>query len=306
MINYFYRNIKDKQLQKLKDFRVGSWIDVTDPTDKELTLLSEKYGLEEGHLRDALDLNEVPRLELEGNVVYIFTRYPIDDEGTIGTAPILFIIAEKFITTVTPRKATLLDNFRTSKKDFFTTQKIKLLLLFISHINTTYNNYFNQITRQVRTFEVKLHKIRNEDIIQFVVFEGILNDFRPVLVRMNSILDGLLKGKDISFYERDQDLVEDIILSNRQLVELADDSQRTIVSVREAHATIMTNNLNRVIKLLTSVTVILTIPTMIASIFGMNVQLPFGEHPWAFAGIIIVMIVITGAILLTFIREDFL
>jgi len=96
------------------------------------------------------------------------------------------------------------------------------------------------------------------------------------------------------------------MLSNKQLIELSDDSIRTIVNIREAYSTIMTNNLNRVIKLLTSVTVILTVPTMIASIYGMNVNIPFADKPWAFFAILLFMIVVTGFLLFAFIREDFL
>src|SRR3989344_361475 len=305
MISYLYRNIKDSKLQKISEFKVGTWTHVVDPNEKELKKLAEEFNLDISLLRDALDVHEVPRLEIEDDYVYIYTRYPSDDKDDIKTYPILFCLTDKFLATVSLTKPDFINSFLESS-EFYTTQKVKLLLQLIQHLNKTHNTYLNQISKKIRSIEVKLEKIKNSDIIQFVAFEGILNDFRPVLVRTNAILDALLKSRHINLYEKDKDLVEDIMLSNKQLIEVADDSIRTIKNIREAYSTIMTNNLNRVVKLLTSVTVILTIPTMIASIYGMNVPLPFSDQPWAFVAILLLIVAITGAILLTFIREDFL
>ncbi|KXK10525.1 MAG: Zinc transport protein ZntB [Microgenomates bacterium OLB23] len=141
--------------------------------------------------------------------------------------------------------------------------------------------------------------------MRFVELEGTLNDFRPALVRTNNILESLTSGRHLTFRENDRDLIEDIVLSNRQLIEQTDDSIRTIKNVREAYTTIMTNNLNQVIKLLTSLTVIFTIPTMIASLYGMNVSLPLGDHPLAFLFVIGIIATVTGITFYAFIQKDF-
>jgi len=305
MITYYYRNIKDDALQQLENFKVGSWVHVVNPEQSELTFLEKELDLDKGLLKDALDMYEVPRIEIEHGDVYIYTRYPFDDNDEVKTIPILFCIADKFIATISPSSPEFIQTLVQSK-ELFTTQKIKLLLQLVQQLNKIYNTYLNRISRDIRAKEIKLEKIKNEDIVQFVTYEGIVNDFRPVLVRTNSILDALLKSKHVTLYEKDKDLVEDIMLSNKQLIELSDDSIRTNVNIREAYSTIMTNNLNRVIKLLTSVTVILTVPTMIASIYGMNVNIPFADKPWAFFAILLFMIVVTGFLLFAFIREDFL
>lgn len=305
MITFYYRNIREKKLKKLSSFKVGCWIDVQNPTEEELAFLKKDLQLDEGFLRDALDLNEVPRLEIENGVIYIFTRFPRDDGKRISTSPILLIVAEKFLATISPKTPYFLDVFR-SQKTFYTTQTVKLFLQIISQLNKSYNFYFNTISRQVRRQEVRVEKVKNKDITQFVIFEGVLNDFRPSLIQTNAALDALLHGKQLTFYEKDKDLVEDIVLSNKQLVEMADDTLKTIVIIREAYTTIVTNNLNRVIKLLTAVTVILTFPTMIASIYGMNVKLPLADQAGAFFILLLIMIVISALLLFIFIREDFL
>ncbi|MFQ5452529.1 MAG: magnesium transporter CorA family protein [Candidatus Paceibacterota bacterium] len=306
MITYYYRDIKNKRLKKPKKLLPGSWIHVVKPSEENLKFLVDELNLEEGHVKDALDMYEVPRLEIEGKYIYIYTRFPYGEGDNINTAPILLVVTPKFFITISPIETKFLDFFITGKTKFCTTQKTKLLLQFLLHINKSYNYFLHKISRKIRSIKVKLEKIKNKNIVQFVSFEGIVNDFRPTLVRTNAILNALLQGKHLALHENDKDLVEDIVLSNRQLIETADDSIRTIVNIREAYTTIMTNNLNRVIKLLTSVTVILTIPTMIASIYGMNVSLPYADRGWAFVAIILIMLLVTGLLLLTFIREDFL
>ena len=111
MISYFYRNIKDKQLQDLKDFKVGSWIHVTDPKQDELKTLAEKYDLEIGHLTDAVDMFEVPRLEVEKSTFYIFTRFPYGQGNKIATAPILIVLSDKFVLTISPLSPEFIADF---------------------------------------------------------------------------------------------------------------------------------------------------------------------------------------------------
>src|SRR3990172_1492160 len=125
-------------------------------------------------------------------------------------------------------------------------------------------------------------KINNKDIIQFVTYESVLNDFLTALEPTNVILKNLFSGKFLKLTDQEKEWVEDLYFSNSQLIELSQANLRNIVNIREAYSTIITNNLNRVIRLLTSLTVILAVPTMIASIYGMNIDLPFDHSPNAF------------------------
>lgn len=305
MVKYYYRDTKNSKAQELENYKVGCWVDAQKPTEKELDDLCVELNLERGHLRDAMDPHEVPRLETESGTIYIFTRFPHNDGESITTSPILIVIGEKFIATISAKTPFFLGRLR-ERRDYFTAQKINLFLQIVAEIIVSYSYYLNQISKQIRSVEIKVEKITNRDIIQFVASEGIISDFRPSLVHTNAVLESLLKGKKLPFIDHDKDLVEDIVLSNRQLVEQSDDILRTIVNIRNAYTTIMTNNLNRVIKLLTSVTVILTIPTMIASLYGMNVRLPLEGTPWAFWAILLVIVLISAAILWVFVKEDFL
>jgi magnesium transporter len=126
--------------------------------------------------------------------------------------------------------------------------------------------------------------VNNHDFIAFVVIEDALNYFLSELLPTNILLNGLLAGRyKLTFFEEDKDLIEDLIQTTNQLNETSRSSLKTIVNIREAYSNIMTNNLNRQIKLLTSLTVVLTLPTIVFSLYGMNIPIPDQTNPHAFS-----------------------
>lgn len=283
MIQIFQKTIKERELKTLESFKVGSWIYVESPTEEELSRLSKEFSLELGHLKDAVDIYEVPRLEREKKTDYIFIRFPHQQEdGSITTIPLLIVLGENFLITISQKRLPFLEKFITGKINFYTTQKTKLFLQIFSEVNSLYNHFLASINRRVRSIGVRIEKITPKDIIQFITSETVLNDFMADLVPTNTILKNLLSGKILKLYEEDKDLTEDLLLSNNQLVELCKSNIKTIINIRDAYSTIMSNNINRVIKLLTSITIILTVPMIVASLYGMNVTLPLENHPAAF------------------------
>ena len=309
MINYFYKSIRDAQIKKIDKFKTGSWIYAEDPDKKKLAWLAKEFSLELGHLTDSIDPYEVPRLEIEGGTVYIFTRIPFSEENKIekiSTIPLLVVLADNFIMTVCQKPLYFIDKFLEGKFDFSTTQKTKLFLLIFSQINSSYNNNLTRIIRQVRTIGIQLENIKNRDIIQFVMFEAVLNDFLSALNPTNDILKQLLSGKILKLYENDKDLTEDLFLSNKQLIERSQMNLNIISNIRNAYSTIMTNNLNRVIKFLTALTIILNVPMIISSFYGMNVSLPLAGSPMAFWQIGSFTLIITLILLLIFSKNRWL
>ena len=281
MIKIYQKTIRDRAVKTLDSFKVGSWVYVENPTEGEIKSLADKHSLEESLLKDALDPYEVPRIEFEKKAAYIFTRVPHGEEIRAATSPILIVIGENFVLTLSEKSLPFLGQFLTGKVDFSTTQKTKLFLQIFSEIVSTYNSSLNNISRKVRSFGIRLEAITNKEITQLVGFEGVLNDFLSALTPTNTILNNLLSGKFLALYEEDKDLIEDLSLGIGQLMETCKSNLRTMVNIREAHSTIVTNNLNRIIRLLTALTVIIAIPTMVFSFFGMNVALPGTELPQA-------------------------
>lgn len=304
MIKYYHQTLSSKLLKEVESFKDGSWVYVEIPTEEELNKLALDLNLELGHLKDALDPNEVPRLEIEDSTLYIFRRVPYEENNNFSTITILFILGNNYVVTITLKHLAFFDKYFNGNEGLPTTHKIKLFVQLFSDIDSFYNTALTIINRKIYNSSVKLDRIQNRDIIEFITYEQIFNDFLNALTRTNIILNDLLSNKIISLAEEEHDLLEDLFLANGQLVESAKNSLQNVKNIRDAYSTILTNNLNRIIKLLTSLTIILTIPTMIASFFGMNVKVPFAEYPLAFLIIFIIAFGICIALVYLFSKKD--
>jgi magnesium transporter len=286
MLKYYYRESLTKDLETLDTFKPGAWIDARALSDAEVEKLAEEFELEPGHLQDAQDPFEVPRLEIEENAIYVFMRVPEKAADGVVTVPFMVALGEQFILTVSRQDLKFLHRFLSGSHKTYTTQRVEFLAQLISAINASYNRNIMEISRQVRGIRVRLEHIENRDIIKFVDYEQVLNDFISALIPLSGILRGLLRNDAIKHSEENHDLFEDLLLSNEQLIESTKATLKTIVNIRDAYSTIMGQDLNRVIKVLTSLTIIVTVPTMVSSFYGMNVRLPFDQSPTAFYGIV--------------------
>ncbi len=285
MITYYYKNLRSKQVSELDEYQPGSWVCVQQPTEDEVAFLVKRFKLEAGHLEDALDEDEMPRLEKEGDKSYIFMRYAYTtDDLELTTAPLLFIVGPDILITVAMGEMPRLQRFLTGKVEFATTQRAKLVLQILFQIVDEYEIFINNISRQTKMIRSRLrgHEIGNQDFVDFVLIEDELNEFLSALLPTTAILRRLLLGKHMQLYEEDQDLVEDLLLNNEQSIESCNSNIKTIINIREAYSTINSNNLNRSMKVLTAFTVLITLPNVIYGMYGMNVPLPFQHEPWAF------------------------
>jgi len=306
MIKIYQKKINDAEIIEVSGFRPGSWIRVYDTNDDEIAELEKNFKVNPNILRDALDPYEVPRVETDNGTVYIFTRTPQKLEEKIITVPLLIAVGNDFVLTVSKTENPTLNRFVANGLDFTTTQKTQLVLKFLSEIIKSYNGFLTGISRSVRETSDRFSKINEKIIIDFVKSEEVLNDFLLGLTHTNPALQNIISGKLIQLYEQDRELMEDLVLNSNQLIELCKSTLKNIVNIREAYSTVVTNDLNRVIKLFTSLTVILTIPTIIASLYGMNVQLPLSQRPDAFWLVIIMTGGVISAISFIFARNRWL
>lgn len=306
MITFYYKTLKEQELQTLDKFKTGSWVALENPTEEEMDFLARDLSLERDLLADSVDPHEVPRVERENGVTYVFTRVPIQEEAQTTTTPLMIAVGKNFVLTVSRIPLPFLTKFQQGEVEFYTTQKTKLFLQVFAEMNTTYSSFINSIARSVRRVTVNLERIGNKEIQQFVMFESSLNDFLAALVPTNTLLDSLLSGKFLRLYDEDHELVEDLMLSNRQLIELCQSNMRSIANIREGYSTIMTNNLNRVIKLLTALTIVLAVPTIIGSFYGMNVRLPLADSPDAFLVVLGITILASVGVLALFLKNRWL
>jgi magnesium transporter len=306
MVTYFYKTLKDKEVRTLAGFQTGCYVSVVDPTDEELVRLSREYDLDIGHLRDALDPDEVPRFETEETVHYIITRVPVTEEDAVLTIPLMIVIHERFILTLSSRPLELFDPLFSGKVSFSTTQRIKFFIQMFSLITERYNFMLTTINRRIYTASRRTERFTSKHVIELVNYEYIINGFLSGMVRTNAVLNTMLTGRTLTLYKEDRELVEDLFLATGQLIELLKSSLMNVRNIREAYSTIMTNNLNRIIKFFTALTIILTIPTIIFSMYGMNVGLPFDDHQYAFQIVLGLTCGVSLALFIYFSRKDWI
>lgn len=299
MITYYYKNIRSKNLTILEDYKPGSWVSVENPTEDEIESLIKQFSLDPGHLEDARDSDEMPRLEKEGDLTYIFVRYAYtNDDLELTTSPLLFIVGSDILITIALHSLPRLQRFVGGKIEFSTTQRTKLVLQILDQIVDQYEVFVNNISRQIKTIRTRLrsHDVGNQDFIDFVLIEDELNEFLSAMLPTTAILRRLMLGRHIPVFDEDQELIEDLLLNNEQSIEGCHSNVKSIVNIREAYSTIASNNLNRSMKILTAATVIIALPNVFYGMFGMNVALPFQNEPWAYYMVISVTVVLMIAI----------
>lgn len=305
MIKYYYKSLRTQRMDELEDSKRGTWVYAEGPSERELEMLAEKYKLDLGHLLDALDEDEMPRLEKEPNASYIFVRFAYKNaDGDIDTAPLLFVFAETVLITISLVRLPSLDKFLAGKVEVATTQRAKLLLQMLHHIVDQYDAYINNTSKKIKLIRSRLrgHDISNQDFVDFVTIEDELNEFLGALQPTNATLRRLLVGRHVPLFEEDQDIIEDLLLNNEQSIEACSSNIKSIINIREAYSSISANNLNRTMKLLTLVTVVIAVLNLFYGMYGMNVDLP-GQHEHWMYWIILLLSVATVCIGLWYARR---
>jgi magnesium transporter len=285
MIKYYFKSIRSEELRELTAPKPGTWIHVEKPTDEEIEQLASRFKLELGYLQDALDEDEVPRLEREGDQSYIFVRYAYkNDEGEMDTAPLLIMFDAEVMVTVSAFRLPAVDALLKSRTPFATTQRTKLILLLLSHISEQYDTSISITSRKIKAIRSRLRGqgITNQDLIDFVTLEDELNEFLASLLPTNATLRRLLAGRQLTLFEADEDIVEDLLLNNEQSIEAIRSNLRSISNIRDAYSAISSNNLNQTITLLTVATVLIALPNVFFGMLGMNVPIPGQRSTWAF------------------------
>lgn len=307
MITYYFRTIKDESLNVVTDLRSGVWIHAVTPTDEELREVFGKLALDEAIVEDAQDFFEVPRIERSTGVTYFFTRYPYNEKKEdTDTAPLLIVMGESFVLTVVQRDIPQFAELLDGKELVYTTQKTKLFIQMMQTITTSFEKQLIVLRRNVHRDRARLRRIGNREIQKFVNYEHKLNDMIAAIVPTNTSLNKVVKGNFIQLYSDDVESMEDLIIDNNQLVESARALLTTMLNVRSATEAILTNNLNTTIKTLTVLTILLTIPTIVASLFGMNVPLPLSDSQYAFWIVVGIIIASVGSVVWYFKRNEWL
>ncbi len=289
-------------------FTDGVWINLINPTEEEINNVSSSLNVDVDFLKAALDEEERARIESDNGQTLVIVDTPIvDKEGDINmytTIPLAIILIRHMIITVCLKGETLLKDFSGNKvKTFFTQYKTRFILQILYRNATRFLQYLKHIDKISNRVEQDLHKSqRNKELLQMMKLQKSLVYFSTSLKSNEVVLEKLMKHEHIKMYPEDTELLEDAIIENRQAIEMANIYSSILTGTMDAFASIISNNLNIVMKFLASVTIVMAIPTMISGFFGMNVPLPL-SGPYSFWIIVLLSLVICLIIGFTFIRK---
>ncbi|MDM8311227.1 magnesium transporter [Clostridium cadaveris] len=294
----------DNTLENLDNIEPGCWINVTAPSDEEIILLSKKTGVSMEFLRSPLDDEETSRIEQDGSNVLVIVDIPFtemeDNSLTYDTYPLAIIHTEKNIITVCLKNSKIITDFIDGKiHSFYTFKRSRFILQILSRVATYYLLYLRQIDKKSLMIEKKLHKsMKNKELIQMLSLEKSLVYFSTSLKSNEITLEKMLKMDLMQRYPEDNDVLEDVIIENKQAIEMANIYSDILSGTMDAFASVIANNLNIVMKVLASVTIVMSIPNMVSGLFGMNVSgIPLSGTGNGFAiilgGITILCILVT-------------
>lgn len=292
MIEIYFKTIRDAEFKKIEEIRPGCWIHVSEPTSKDLQRITDLTELDLSDLKDSLDIHEIPRVDHDDDNIIIFTRHPSDHEEGLYTTTLTIILTKMHIITISPKPSRLIENISGSIIQLGTTQKSKLLFHILLKITQDFTNQIRRVRYNVLKLEKEIQHVSDNTISFLTKSEEALNQHLTSLVPMRNVLESIEKGRFVHLFEEDKDLIEDLMLAIRQSEDLCRVNVKSIRSLRDSYQILFTNDVNRTIKRLTAITIIFTIPTIIASVYGMNVALPFEKNPFAF-WIVMNMIMIT-------------
>lgn len=306
MVSIFYKTLKDKKFKKISAVKPGSWINVENATSEDLEKISEMTGLQTADLKDALDRYELPRVERQEEGLIIYTRYPADENAELYTELMAIILTDKYLITISPTGNRIIETMLDQSTKIATTQKIKLILKLLLKVAQEYTLKTKLVSNKVPRGKRELNRIDSKDFIVLAQSEEILNQYVSALVLMNNSLETAISKKLLSVHEEDKDILEDLIIGFRQSADLCDLSIKSIRGIRDSYQVIFTNNLNKIIKILTVMTILLSIPTMIGGIYGMNILLPFQDNPMVFWYLMWITIVIWSVAFVIFYYKKWL
>ena len=298
-------------LKRLEEFEPGSWIDLVNPTVEELEQVSRELVIPLDLLKGPLDEEEKSRIDVEDGLTHVIVDIPVvvreEDQRGYETIPLGMLIHHDYFITTCLRTNPILGEFeRGTVRGFTTFWKTRFLLQILQRVSAFYLRYLGRIDRETDKVERELRaSMKNAEIFDLLSLQKSLVYFTTSLRSNEAVLQKLLRGKVVKMYEEDEDLLEDVIVENKQASEMAKIYTDILTGMMGAFTSVISNNLNRVMKLLTSLTILLAIPTIVFSFFGQNVKVPFGSYAYGFHLTIAIAFVISAILAVVFWRKRF-
>lgn len=287
----------------------GVWIDLENPSDLEIDEVCRTTGIPEDMIKAGLDEEERAHIDYDGDYTLVVIDIPVINEEkdayVYSTLPLAIIYSDKFFVTVCLRETSVIGDFLNGVIRNFDVNKRTRFIYQILYCNATkYLYYLKLIDRTASRIQQSLHRaLKNTELIKLLDLDKALVYFSTSLNANQVVIERIRQLSVIKHYEEDNDLLDDVIIENKQAIEMASIHREVLSGTMDTFASIISNNQNIVMKLLTAITILLTIPTLISSLWGMNVAVPLADNPYAFWILIGIIVAILVPVIIVMIRK---
>ena len=297
----------DRILSEIQEYGPGAWIVMTKPTIDESKSIAERFEIDLADVRAALDDEESSRVQVEDNYTLIIVDIPSieirNEREAYTTIPLGIILVADCIITICAEETPVLEAFMEGKvREFSTKKRMRFMYQILYRNCTTYQYYLRVMDRRRTLIEQRIQEeTEDADLIDLHELESNLVYFATSLRANGVVLDKLTRYGRIKQYPEDKELLDDVLVENKQAIEMANIYSGVLANMTDAFASIVSNNLNNVMRIFTIISITLSIPTLIFSMYGMNFDggmmgMPFTDKPWGFMLIIVISMVLSGAV----------
>ena len=313
-----YKSMETGPLKELtlKSLEKGAWINIVAPTPYELKVVGNLTQVEPDFLRSALDNEERSHTDIEDNSIMILTNVPVMRTfESYDTLPLAIILTPDYIITVCLEDTPVISDFNErTYRSFRTFKKTRFLFQILYKSVTYYLKYLRQIDKLSDEIEARLREsTENREILRLLELQKALTYFNASLRSNGAVLEKLMRLRSnhslqniIKLYEEDEDLLEDVIIENKQALEMCGVYSNILISMMDSYSSIISNSLSQIMKFLTSVTIILAVPTVIYSLWGANVPMPMENTPYGFWALLFGGLALTGIVTFYLWKKDML
>lgn len=297
MIEYFRTLTTDRYLEHLESFEPASWVCVTDPMEQELELASKEFSLNIELLREGLDENELPRIDIEDSIVYIFIK-AISAERVNTLETVLLVIGENFILSMSKIKPHFIQEVVKRGKGIDTEHPLSCVLEFLSFIDDEFEKTVLKLVKSVQKARKEARDLKEKDLESLLAQEDFLNNLISSYYYANLLYGRLMKR--LKFTDEDKETLKTLVIESAQGLNSCRSALRNISNIRNYYSIVLSNKLNRTIRILTAFTIFVSIPAAVSGLYGMNVRLPYAIHSNIFWYVTATIVLIWIVILLVF------
>lgn len=315
MINIYKTNKENNSLEIIQNLEKKVWINMINPTEEEINNICASLKIEKDLLVDALDDEEKARIEYDEdeNIIGFIVDSPIvEREGNndiYSTIPLgIMVVRNEYLITICLKKVKAIDDLENNISNLTNTNDYNKMILQIFFKNATeFIKALGKINSEKNRTEKKLKSsMKNKELLKMLGLEKSLVYITTALRSNEVVLERTRKGKALKLSEEEYEILEDVIIENRQAIEMAKIYSDTLSGIMDAYASIISNNLNIVMKFLTSITIIMSIPTILSGYWGMNLRIPFEDSYYGFYIVVGLSVILSALTVWWFKKRDML